>query len=239
MEKLAGILERFNRKERNLLVRAALGHAATTPLYLCDTFRKDVANATGIKEIPENAWWATDYHISWVAGALAVLVKGELAVFHRNDDPPLPPWPNPPVPNTATQPEEGQSQLVEGNQEDVDLVIATESDLIMVEAKGFGSFDKEQLQSKLQRLELLHTFYKDTLCPAGNRIRFRFLLISPKRPPDFDITWPEWVLKQNGTVPWIELKLGNRITVERCNLNHKRDANGGHWHVIGNKIAVL
>jgi hypothetical protein len=149
-------------------------------------------------------------------------------VFHRKDDQPLlPPWPNPPIAN----PEGGHSQLVEGNQEDVDLVIATGCELIMIEAKGFGTFDKEQLRSKLQRLELLHTFYKDMLPPAQNFVRFRFLLISSEQPPKIDICWPKWALKDN-TVPWIRLDLGERLTVERCDSNHQRAAQGGHWHVI-------
>jgi hypothetical protein len=231
-ERLSNALERFNRKERNLLVRAILGHKEK-PLQLADSFRDKIAGTLDdLVRIPSDAWWATDYHISWLAGALTLLVNGESAVFHKKHDQPLPPWPNPPIPNTATQPDEGQSQLVEGNQEDVDLVVATGSELIMMEAKGFDTFDKEQLRSKLQRLELLHTFYKDTLRQIGNPVRFRFLLISSEQPTKIDICWPSWALKKDGNVPWIRMDLGDRLTVERCNSNHSRGAHGGYWHVI-------
>lgn len=114
----------------------------------------------------------------------------------------------------------------------MDLVIATGSELIMMEAKGFDTFDKDQLESKLQRLELLHTFYRNMLLPAQNPIRFRFLLISPRKPPEFDIPWPFWTRKKDKTVPWIHLDLGERLTVERCDGHHHRSAQGGHWHVI-------
>ena len=103
----------------------------------------------------------------------------------------------------------------------------------MIEAKGFGTFDIEQLRSKLQRLELLHTFYKDTLHLAENFVRFRFLLISSEEPLKIDIPWPKWALKdKDNKVPWVHLDLGERLTVERCDSNHQRAAQGGHWHVI-------
>jgi hypothetical protein len=64
--KLADVLKRFNRKERNLLVRAVLGDEQK-PLLLSDQFRKDIASKLRI-EIQPDAWWATDYHINWLAG---------------------------------------------------------------------------------------------------------------------------------------------------------------------------
>jgi len=75
IDSLAGSLERFNRKERNLLVRAVLGHE-TKALELSGEFRKTVADALQIALIPPDAWRATDYHIAWLAGALAVYTEG-------------------------------------------------------------------------------------------------------------------------------------------------------------------
>jgi hypothetical protein len=94
--RLAGALERFNRKERNLLVRAILGHGKQ-PLHLAKPFRDQVQVACKLDLgcISEDAWWGTDYHISWLAGALAFLVKGKAAVFRRRDDKCLPPYCNP------------------------------------------------------------------------------------------------------------------------------------------------
>jgi hypothetical protein len=225
-EPLAVALERFNRKERNLLVRAILGHDRE-PLHLTKNFRESLSDQLGIP-VPEDAWWATDYHISWLAGALAVLVKGEAAVFLRGDDKSLPPWCNPEIPKGETK-----SQLVEGNQEDVDLVIATGCELIMIEAKGDDVFDRDQLESKVERLKLLHAFYRDKLRPDQNPVCFHFVLMSPVEPKEFHIDWPPWARKKDGAIPWIELGLGeDRLTVERCDPNHGRAANKGYWHVI-------
>ncbi|HEY0218823.1 MAG TPA: hypothetical protein VGC26_03505 [Afipia sp.] len=219
-EPLSAALERFNRKERNLLVQAILGHKERK-LQLSDAFRNVVATQLGLATVPQGAWWATDYHLSWLAGALAVLEKGEAAI-----DRTLPPWSNP---KQGTKIEGNVTQLVEGNQEDVDLVIATGLELIMVEAKGFGSFDSCQIQSKLDRIEMLRQFYTVSIKPQRNIVRFHFIFVSPKKPPDFP--WPRWALNKSGAIPWICLELGKRLTVERCDSQHNRDADGCHWHV--------
>ena len=74
MHSLANALDRFNRKERNLLLRAMLADGRLPPLtkHFCD----QVGQKLGFP-IPKSAWWATDYHISLLAGALALFVKGE------------------------------------------------------------------------------------------------------------------------------------------------------------------
>jgi hypothetical protein len=38
-----------------------------------------------------------------------------------------------------------ERKLIEGNQEDIDLVIATDQDLILIEAKGHGAWDNAQM----------------------------------------------------------------------------------------------
>ena len=115
MYSLDAALDSFNRKERNLLVRAMLADGRL-PL-LGKSFCDQVTEKLGFG-IPEDAWWATDYHISWLAGALALFVKGyeETRIC-----------PNPE--------NEHKRRLVEGNQEDVDLIIATGCNLIFIEAK--------------------------------------------------------------------------------------------------------
>jgi hypothetical protein len=83
MDSLSKTLERFNRKERNLLVRAILGDKEKH-LELSKDFRDKVADALIIDAIGADAWWATDYHYDWLAGALAVYVEGESAVQKRS-----------------------------------------------------------------------------------------------------------------------------------------------------------
>jgi hypothetical protein len=78
MDPLANILERFNRKERNLLIRDILGCRGKT-LLLASGFCERLAKTVGLpKESLEDAWWATDYHFDWLAGALLTFLKGEI-----------------------------------------------------------------------------------------------------------------------------------------------------------------
>lgn len=212
MDSLAGALERFNRKERNLLIRAILGHKEK-PLRLSDTFREQVTEELALpKTIPADAWWGTDYHINWLAGALAIFMKGEAA---------LEVFPN--------------SGLIEGNQEDVDLVIATEDHLVLIEAKANRGFERVQLASKLDRLNQLYEFYQKLADKSRRRISFSLLLLSPER-PELDVPWPTWACKNStdpSKIPWINLPLGDAppsvLEVTRCDESGKRTAKGTFW----------
>jgi len=41
-------------------------------MELSEEFRTTVAHALQLPPIPSDVWWATDYHIAWLADALAV-----------------------------------------------------------------------------------------------------------------------------------------------------------------------
>ena len=64
MLSLVDALDSFNRKERNLLIREMLAKEGRLPLS--KFFRDKVAKKLDFL-IPEDAWWATDYHIGWPA----------------------------------------------------------------------------------------------------------------------------------------------------------------------------
>jgi hypothetical protein len=187
MNELADALKRFNRKERNLLVRAVLGDEQT-PLLLSDQFRKDVATKFGI-EIQPDAWWATDYHINWLAGALAYYTEGDACLnrARRNTEP------------------SSSGQMIEQNLEDVDLIIVSDHDLILIEAKAYAYFDNAPLKSKLERLDLVRNEYP-RLTMQNPVVQMHFLLISPTEPRKIMVTWPEWTWKKS-EIPWIVLHL--------------------------------
>ena len=65
---------------------------------------------------------------------------------------------------------------MEGNLEDVDLVIAADQTLILIEAKAYGIFTDKQIASKVARLNLLYDFYTKLQSNAAQQIRFYFLL---------------------------------------------------------------
>jgi hypothetical protein len=221
MTLLAQALERFNRKERNLLVRDALGHQET-PLKLSTHFRKRVASALGIASLPEDAWWATDYHINWLAGALATYLDDATALTSGRANP---------VDN------ETERRLVEGNQEDIDLLIAAGQDLIMVEAKAYGTWSNVQMASKIARLNLLYAYYAQIARPEEHPIRFHILLTSPTRPQRLASNPPSWT-GIGLELPWIPLRLDPAISVlevTRCHDNGLSAADGGHWQVVKHK----
>jgi hypothetical protein len=221
MNELADILKRFNRKERNLLVRAVLGDEQK-PLRLVEAFRRDVARELKIEMIPEAAWWATDYHISWLAGALAYYTEGDAALNKARL-------------NRSSGPSPCTSRLIEGNQEDIDLIIASGRDLILIEAKAFGSWDNKQLRSKLERLDLLHDEYEQIADRADrDRVRMHFLLMSPKESKNINVEWPEWIRKEN-QIPWIKLRLPESeaiLEVNRCDADAEETAEGDHWRIV-------
>lgn len=168
MSELTDILDRFNRKERNLLIRDALGHSLDKPLLLNDDFRQRIGTALGGLEIPKDAWWATDYHLSWIAGALSVWRGGEQAIGTAQS-------------NAQSKDPPGR-WLIERNQEDADLLIAFDTTLILVEVKAFGYFTNKQINSKLKRWCLL----KAQSDLPGTETNFHFMLMSRTKPIGLD-----------------------------------------------------
>lgn len=222
MHSLAAALDSFNRKERNLLVRKILAEGRLPPL--CKPFREQVAEKLCLQCLPEDAWWATDYHISWLAGALALFARGDET--RRR-------------PNRKNQ--DGR-RLIEGNQEDVDLVIATGCELILIEAKAYGAWNNAQLKHKLARLELLHEFYNEmagTKSLAEHVVQFHFLIISPSPPTNgLTVSWPSWACKGQGA-PWIELELDKSksvFEVTRCDEVEESNEDGQFWRVKLSKV---
>ncbi len=190
MSELIDSLDRFNRKERNLLIRDALGHSPSKTLSLNDNFRQRIGTALNGLEIPKDAWWATDYHLNWIAGALALWRNGEQAIGTTQ------------INDLA---EDGMRRLVEPSQEDADLLIAFDTTLILVEVKAFGYFTNKQIDSKIHRWRLLT---RQAQVPGSN-VTFRFMLMSRTRPtglrpPPDDLLpgigeWPHAVLNVNSS----------------------------------------
>lgn len=220
MVTLESALETFNRKERNLLVRAMLSEEEHPPLpRLSKRFRKLVGDKVGL-QIPDGTWWATDYHISWIAGALAIFINDDEEARGG-------PWRN------STNENEDR-KLVERNQEDVDLILATGSDLILIEAKAYGTFTNSQLEHKFARLQLVYDFYKKELegkVAGSKEVRFHFLVISPAQPTSrLGARGPAWACKDE-SLPWIRLDLpkGRIFLVTQCDEKKKSIDAGQYW----------
>jgi hypothetical protein len=217
---LHAILQRFNRKERNLLFRAALG---AENMRLGQAFRANVARAIGIEAIPADAWWATDFHLNWIAAALAIYCEGEVTLGRFRTNP--------------REPADDGRRLIEGNQEDVDLLIATRDHLIMIEAKGYEAWSNSQLDSKLRRLALLRAEY-ERLAKTSSRpnLKLHLLLVSPTQPKNLKASsmGDPWIRKDSSTLSWmcLDIPAGETVlTVERCDETSKVTAHGQHWMI--------
>jgi hypothetical protein len=218
MNSLANALERFNRKERNLLIRDILGCPGET-LPLASDFCKRLAKAVGIsKEFLHSAWWATDFHFDWLAGALLTFMKGE-----------------------TLSPRDNDSKLVMGNQEDLDLVVVahvpsgeTPHHLILIEAKTHGHFTTRQYLSKVSRIERLYAFYRELEKESPHKISFHYVLYSPTKPIKLVPMLLPWQPNVETVPEHIKLTLprSSILSVTRCNDKGVPDIEGHHWRCI-------
>jgi hypothetical protein len=220
MSSLADVLERFNRKERNLLIRDILDCRGKAP-RLAEDFCERLANAVGIsKESLGSAWWATDFHFDWLAGALLTFMKGEIL-----------------------SPQDNSSMLVMGNQEDTDLVVVahvpaaeTPDHLILIEAKAYGHFTTKQYRSKMNRLERLHRFYVELERESPHKISFHQVLYSPTEPtrlvPQL-LPWQSDLTTEPKHIH-LEFTLPNSptLTVKRCKAKDVSDIKRVYWRCI-------
>src|SRR5437867_10824481 len=124
------LLTRFNRKERFYLIGMALGNR---DFRLSDDFREQLAARLALP-VREDSFVAMDYHLNWLYAA---------AHFASNGSEPLG---SPHCENPLIEDGEGL-RIVQSNQEDIDLVIASLQGgichLILIEAKGVTSWSNK------------------------------------------------------------------------------------------------
>ena len=177
MSDLIEHLRSFNRKERFILLREALGSDT-----LGGAFRERLGEAIGV-EVPASAFVAMDYHLDWLQMALYLAANPSPPERIRND------------------------ALVSGNQEDADLIVAFEGDsathVVLVEAKVETSWTNSQLKSKAKRLSRIFGEGR----PGVHLATPYYVLASPEPPPPGISTakWPDWMKPRDEPV-WIELE---------------------------------
>lgn len=153
MPNLADVLKTFDRKERNWLLRDALGNPPLSAKFrerLQDALAPSVAGIV----IPPDAFWAMDFHWNWLVAALAEL-EGP-GRTHAADGAVVP------------------------NQEDIDLLVAFGNTAVLVEAKATGSWSNKQIASKLSRLGHLRKAADSHQNRFG--VALHFVLTSPTPP---------------------------------------------------------
>lgn len=203
-------LERLNRKERFYLIGAALGNQS---FRLASEFRQELSREFALT-VPENAFVAMDYHLNWIYTACALAF--EQPIQKRI-------YPN-------------ASGIVDGTQEDVDLVIAwqdTPSNIfpvVMLEAKGATPYSNAQFRHKVNRL--CQVFGDD-----GKRwphVTPYLGLMSPRPPKRLDYSvCPSW-MKIGGKIPWLRMPIPtDRLVLFGCDNQGKPNQDRPFWTVRG------
>ncbi len=222
MNDLLEMIDSFNRKERYFVFTQASGNSSFT---LGPEFRADLSKATGAA-VPQDARAYIDYHLDWLHAAvhMATTPSGG-AVRENGDTSPAPPGAVPRVSN--------------GNQEDIDLVVAYEEAnatwLILVEAKADTGWTNSQMSRKAARLGDIFGQGKTV---TGSAIHPVFCLWSPGRPFGL-ITrdWPEWMLSgavgpRSPEPAWLELAMPpGRKKVIGCDSNGNPSSERKFWTV--------
>ena len=171
-------LKRFNSKERYHLIRSAFGN---TEFRLGESFREKLRDCLGLN-VPEDAFAAMDYHLDWIYASLYLATSQEQPPYRLSSD-----------------------KEISGTQQDVDLLIAYESDgichVVMVEAKGVLPFSNRDLNRKAKRLGVI--WGDDGGCWPNAKPHF--VIASPRKPEKLTYAeWPSWMLQKN---KWLRLDI--------------------------------
>ncbi|HVW56713.1 MAG TPA: hypothetical protein VHC00_13600 [Rhizobiaceae bacterium] len=137
---LVACLQSFNRKERYWVIRNILDYP--DGMEISDSFL-NVLNKGFDCEFERNSWWAIDYHIDWLIGALALYGNG-------GD-------PGPIICDNV-------NRLVRGSQEDFDFIVAAGNTIVVIEAKFESPWTPKQYKSKVSRFKQIKSYFKE-LCP--------------------------------------------------------------------------
>ena len=204
MSELVEHLRSFNRKERFILLRHALG---------AQTFRLDEGFARRLGHVLDltihgDAFVAMDYHLDWLQAALEVAER---------------PYEELPIADP-------KRELVEANQRDADLLVAFEqgptTHVVLLEAKVETSWTNSQLRPKVERLRRI---FGDS--PRTNLATPHFVLLSPHRPQKIaSADWPPW-MKPGGRPLWMPLPRPALSKVTRCDVDGEPSREGSFFSV--------
>ena len=159
------LLKAFNRKERFALINKIFGTNVETPHAAFINELKSTLNLS----INNITFWGVDYHIDWLAAALAYYnqnkTPGDGHLFNQND-------------------------YFCFTQEDIDFIVCFKADngrhnIILVEAKYCTKWKADQLDSKTARIERIVENNK-------KYFDFHMILMSPFKPQQLQGAW-EWM----------------------------------------------
>ncbi|MBQ0759888.1 MAG: hypothetical protein KBT72_09545 [Zhongshania sp.] len=206
----------LNRKERYYLLLQVMGENAFVPTKqfvgsLRNQFAQPAINCDNFR------FAAMDYHLDWIYAAFHATISH---IDLKNDN------------LNELHPIAKNKNLVSGTQQDIDFIMAfsdRQSDiihLVLIEAKGVGSWDIEQLKAKGARLRAL--FETHQLHEKLNVVP-HFLYVSPKAPTENQLKsdLPQLMSSPANHIPmWLPTPLAK---VTRCSKNGEPKAEGEFW----------
>jgi hypothetical protein len=198
-------LSRFNAKERFALIQRVLGvtfapHAG---------FMAEVLAKCNITIRPENVFCAMDFHLDWLYAALMNenLVEGEPMSLAAGENDYFP---------------------VTGRQQDADFVMCFTdkacngappvTHLLLIEAKGVGSWDTQQIASKFNQYRAMRSAFA-----RNPNVRPQLILMSQKDPEENRTRQNSEFLgelqrfRDFGMPVWVHLPMEETLSVVRCN----------------------
>ena len=209
-------LRAFNRKERYWLLRNAIGSKfELLDREFLNSIEKSLSETGKSVEIPDDAWFAVDYHFDWIYGAIVRYSQSVATSIETRS----------PRSRRRVAGAENQYDIL-GSQEDVDLLIAFGRTIVMVEAKFEGGWAGSQISRKQTRFEDVDIFQRELLGESGSDLlQIHFMLTSrdnKKRPT-------------NSALPWVPLKCGEGpfSRVQRCNVGNESSEDGLYWRIVG------
>ena len=102
--------------------------------------------------------------------------------------------------------------------------------LVLMEAKGVGSWSNSQMNDKAKRLGEI--FGQD-----GNEytdVAPHMCLVSPRPPEGLRVTsWPKWMTRDDDSIYWFELDLPEEsLKVSRCEQDGSISSAGDHFRIV-------
>jgi len=207
MSDFTDYLRRFNSEERFYLLGYILGNPGLRP---ASSSLEQISGVLGLR-IPEDAFAAMDFHLDWLYASLHMAFAGGKSGVIAN-----------------------QGANIAGQQEDIDYLIAFEQggthSVVLIDAKAKSAWSASQLESKARRLSKI--FGHDG--KHWRKLDPYFILLSPRRPVNLDVSkWPSWMCP-NGRFAWIELPIpGDLLKVTRCDGNGKPHQSGASGKSTG------
>lgn len=231
-EQIIRNLHNFNRKERDHLMKFALSDFPSHPPISDNLWNKIAPNGPGSdKPDRKSMFVGMDYHLNWLFAALKLSYDYEESQIEpqRNE------WPA-----SLQEKDKPSGPPIQGNQEDVDLLVAFpgESDmlhLILIEAKFDTGWGSKQFHSKAQRLNAIKSL---TDSYTHLRVEWKLMLASPSHSGPTRgafassslIDLSEWISEGKGdarAVPYFQFGPENLYRVKRV-----KDEEGSAWEVL-------